>query len=72
MRDYRMYCLDRDRRITQRHDFAAEDDAAAIQHTRDSHPDVDCEIWELGRKIALVPRDGPVKLIDAILEPSGR
>lgn len=69
MPEYRIYCLDKNRLITERHELAAADDAAVIQHVRDNHADTDCEIWELGRKIAIVPCDGPTKLIDAILGP---
>jgi hypothetical protein len=71
MGDYRLYCLDKKGRITERLDFVAQDDATAIQHARDKHPDADCEIWELGRKVAAVPSDGPVQLIEAIMGPGG-
>ena len=53
---YRLYCLDRERHITARTDIEAADDEAAIQYARDHHPDDDCELWELGRKVAVIAR----------------
>ncbi|WP_046348068.1 hypothetical protein [Sphingomonas changbaiensis] len=54
---YRLYCLDRDKHITARADIEADTDAAAIQYARDNHPGDDCEIWELGRRVAVIARD---------------
>ena len=61
---YRLYCVDGNGRITGRTEFDAMNDAAAIQYARDHHPDSDCEIWELGRKVAFVPSIGEPRLFD--------
>jgi hypothetical protein len=61
MREYRLYRLDTSGHVRSRHEFDAVDDAAAVQHARDAHGECDCEIWERARKVAVVPRDGPVR-----------
>jgi hypothetical protein len=47
--------LDEGGHICHRHDFDADDDNAAITLAHESFPDSICEIWELGRRVALVP-----------------
>ena len=56
MASYRLYCLDRGNHVTERHDFDAEDDAAAIALAHSLYPNNTCEIWELGRKVAVTVR----------------
>jgi len=52
---YRLFCLDDGGHINHRHDFDADDDEAAVAFARTAFPDSTCEIWELGRKVALIP-----------------
>jgi hypothetical protein len=56
MATYRLYCLDQGNHITDRLDFDADDDAAAIALATARYPDSTCEIWELGRKVAVTAR----------------
>jgi hypothetical protein len=53
--DYNLYCLDRNGRITRRHELVADDDAAAIEAGRTLAPSVSCELWSGARKVALLP-----------------
>ena len=55
MAGYRLFCLDEGGHIVDRHDFDAEDDAAAIALAQATWSDTDCEIWELGRRVATIP-----------------
>ena len=52
---FRVYCLDENNHILERVDIDAEDDDAAIAYAQGHHPGLRCEIWELGRKVALLP-----------------
>jgi hypothetical protein len=56
MATYRLFCIDPSNHITARHDFDADDDPAAIAFARTHFPDSSYEIWELGRKVALITR----------------
>jgi hypothetical protein len=51
---YRLFCLDRDGHIFHREDFDSADDPAAIAFARTKFPGDDCELWELGRRVALI------------------
>lgn len=55
MASYRLFCLDEGGHIRERHDFDADDDNDAVAFARARFPTSDCELWELGRKVALVP-----------------
>lgn len=56
MPDYRLYCSDKHGHILHRYDFEAEDDGAAIKVACErEHPQLACEVWELGRKVATLP-----------------
>ena len=56
--EYKLYCLDHGGRISQRHDFEAADDKAAIALARAQHPNMTCELWCSTRKVALLPAGG--------------
>lgn len=51
---FRLYCLDNTQHITRREDFDAADDQAAVAYAEATHPDSNCEIWELGRLVARI------------------
>ncbi|MBA2918305.1 hypothetical protein GON01_04870 [Sphingomonas sp. MAH-20] len=55
MAGYRLFCLDDGGHIIDRRDFDADDDEAAIAFARASFSHSHCELWELGRKVALIP-----------------
>lgn len=56
MPDYRLYCLDKRGHILHRFDFEAADDTEALRIASErEHPQLACEVWELGRKIATLP-----------------
>lgn len=55
MASYRLFCLDGGGHIEHRRDFDADGDDEAIAIARATFPGSDCEIWELGRKVALIP-----------------
>lgn len=55
MATYRLFCLDQSNHITARYDFDADDDGAAIAFAKSRFPESACEIWELGRRVALLP-----------------
>jgi hypothetical protein len=55
MAGYRLFCLDEGGHITDRRDFDAEDDDAAIAVARTTYAHTRCELWELGRRVALIP-----------------
>jgi hypothetical protein len=52
--DYRAYRLDRQGHISNRIDFVADGDAAAIEHARRYLDGHDVEVWQRGRQIALL------------------
>jgi hypothetical protein len=52
MATYRLFCIDDGNHITVRQDFDADDDAEAIAFAETNYPGRNCEIWELGRKVA--------------------
>jgi hypothetical protein len=51
---YRLFCLDDGGHIVDRRDFDAEDDEAAIAAARADCPHSRSELWELGRRVALI------------------
>ena len=55
MASYRLFCLDDGGHICHRQDFDAEGDEAATEFARATFPECTCEIWELGRRVALIP-----------------
>lgn len=54
MHHYRLYCLDPQMHILERREFDAEDDEAAVALVARAEADVDTEIWEDHRKVAVV------------------
>ena len=54
-RSYRVCLLDGGGEIMCRLAFEAEDDASAVAHVRRIHPENHCDLWELGRYVALIP-----------------
>ena len=54
---YRLFCLDADLHITERREFDADDDKAAVALVRRSNLDTDREIWENHRKVAVIRAD---------------
>jgi hypothetical protein len=55
MAGYRLYRLDDGNHITERFDFDAADDAAAIEIARSACAGSFWEVWELGRKVGCAP-----------------
>ena len=45
-RDYRAFVLDKDDHIVKRHDFEAENDAAALEIARQYVDGHDVEVWQ--------------------------
>ena len=66
MADYKLYCLDRNGRISRRHEIVADNDADAIAQSRDHEPSTDCELWSGTRKVALLPAGGEPVLVDRL------
>ena len=66
MADYRLYGLDGVNKVASGEWFEAEDDQAAIEVAKTMMDGHDCELWQGGRKIALIksrrrrPRSGPL------------
>ncbi len=58
MSEYKLYCLDRNGRITRRVDLEANDDAQAIAAARDLKHPAECELWSGTRKVAVIPPAG--------------
>ena len=54
MHHYRLYCLDKSLHIVEQREFDAEDDDAAMASVRDGNRDLDREIWEAHRKVAVI------------------
>jgi hypothetical protein len=54
MHRYRLYCLDKRLHIVNQREFAAEDDDAAIASVRVGDRNLDREIWENHRKVAVI------------------
>ncbi|WP_046348129.1 hypothetical protein [Sphingomonas changbaiensis] len=54
MAGYRLFCLDEGGHISDRRDFDADDDDAAIAFARATYAHSNCELWELGRRVALI------------------
>ena len=54
MHHYRLYCLDQSLHIVEQREFDAEDDDAAMASVRDGNRDLDREIWEQHRKVAVI------------------
>ena len=55
MSEYKLYCLDRNGRITRRLDLEASDDDRALEAARDLQPHTDRELWCGARKVAFLP-----------------
>ena len=49
--EYRVYTLGRLGQIVARHDFEADDDAAAMDHARYYATNCSVEVWQLGRRV---------------------
>ena len=71
MADYNLYCLDRNGRITRRHELVAADDASAIEAGRSIAPTVSCELWSGARKVALLPAGAEPILLSGSQAKSG-
>ncbi|HEU4967847.1 hypothetical protein, partial [Sphingomonas sp.] len=54
MAGYRLFCLDEGGHIVDRVDFDAGDDDAAITIARKTFGHSRSELWELGRRVALI------------------
>jgi hypothetical protein len=54
MQDYRLYCLRRDGRIKDRHDFRAEDDRAALATATICPDGFGAEIWQGAKRLAVI------------------
>jgi hypothetical protein len=54
MAEYRLYCLDEADRFTKAHEINASSDEEAIEQARALKLPVECELWERGRKVAVL------------------
>jgi hypothetical protein len=70
VRDYRLFRLDESNHVIHRADFEAENDTAAVAYAREHHPNSACELWELGRKVAVISVRGKLTFMDAPVEHS--
>jgi hypothetical protein len=61
MSAYKLYCLDDQGHITSRIEFVGDGDEAAIAHVQQHKFNSAWEIWDLGRLVARMPRNGPIK-----------
>jgi hypothetical protein len=50
--DYRLYRLDGVRKVSSAHDFAADDDDAAIEAAKSMYEGYECELWKGPRLVA--------------------
>ena len=62
MPDYRLYCLDGDRRFTNVHHIKADNDAEAVSKARQLNLSVRCELWERDRMVAALDAPNPDEL----------
>lgn len=62
MPDYRIYAAGRPVSALPIDTFHADDDGEAMQLARIRMEDVDVELWRDDRKVAEVPRTGPLPL----------
>ncbi len=59
MRDYRLYCLDGADKFTKVYEIDAVNDAEALVKARELSLPIKCELWERGRKVAVLgPHSG--------------
>jgi len=54
MPEYRLYCLGGDGRIEAAEEITATGDAEAIMIAKAMKKTVRCELWERGRKVAVI------------------
>ena len=54
MPDYRLYCLDVASNFTKVHEIDAATDADALRNAREMKLPVKCELWQRGRKVAVL------------------
>ena len=55
MHDYRVYCVDKNGKITTASWIEADSVEHAVEIVRDTHKGVDCEIWDGTKCLAKVP-----------------
>ena len=55
MTQYRLFCLDDDMHIRHHQEYEAESDAAAIAVAASDFHELNREIWQSQRKVAVVP-----------------
>ncbi len=58
MNDYRAYVIGKNGQTLQRHDFQSENDAAALEHSRQYLTDKDVEVWQLDRVVGTLRKAG--------------
>ena len=66
-RSYRICLLGDGGEIMGRVMFEADDDPCAVDHVRRAYPQHHCDLWELGRYVALIPAAAA-----AVRDPAGR
>ena len=54
MAEYRLYCTNEAGQFTRAHEIVADDDADALEQARQMHLKVWCELWDKGRKVAVL------------------
>jgi hypothetical protein len=59
MPQYRLYCLGGDGKIESRHDIDTQSDEDAIMVARSKKLPVKCELWDRGRKVAVIDAHRP-------------
>jgi hypothetical protein len=71
---YRLYCLNDRHEIVHREDYDADDDYIAIALAEARFPSRECELWELGRKVATIEPKKPSSIMGQSqdLQPGGR
>jgi hypothetical protein len=57
MQEYRAFVLGPDGHVVLRHDFSAVDDDAAKAHAKRYVDGHDVEVWQLERRIAILPHE---------------
>jgi hypothetical protein len=70
MADYRLYLMDDDGHILRGIDLAAPDDKEAFELVRLRDDPGDVELWCGTRKVASIPKGGPIVLAQSSLDQS--
>ena len=61
--DYKLYCIGRDGRIAERHDYWVPDDVDALERAREICGPYEVEVWAGARFVARVAADGKTSAV---------